>query len=694
MSDPSRLPPPERMTVDFETRSVLNVMDTGAWRYSEHPSTEVLCLSYKLGAGESNLWVPGMPFPQAILDHIEEGGMFEAHNVQFERAIWKNVLKKRMGIPMPKRWCDTLAVCAYRGIPLKLDHAGKALNLPILKDSRGKYLLQQLSKPRKPLKKEVKEFEEQGLTPEEFPTLWREDFNLMEELYDYCLQDSDSEHCLSETLGPLPPQEYRIWVLDQIINQRGVCLDIDAVRAALAISERLNERLTIELQTITDNEIETAGQVKRIIEWLRKHGLKYIDNLQKDTVDGYLAHKDDLEPHVARVLEIRQLLSRASAKKLSKMLETVCENGRIMGLLQYHGAGTGRWAGRLVQPQNFPRGNADILKRTDIEELIEHIKVGLTDPDAAIDLLELFYGDPMDAIATALRGMFVAGEGRKLNVADFSAIEARVVMWVAGCQKAIDAFAAYDRGEGPDIYCVMAQELYQRPINKKDNPEERQLGKITILGCGYQMGAAKLQFQAEKDYGLVLDLETAKWLVDTYRETYAEVKWLWYGLQDAAINTVKTGKPHSYSCIRYELVHDAAGTWLACVLPNGRKLWYYDPVIEQTDSPWGIRDQLTYMGRDNKRGGAWGRISTYGGMLTENVVQAISRDLMVEGMIRVEQAGYPIILTVHDEIVAEPPEDHGSLKEFESLMAGPTPPWATGCPVSVEGWEGPRYKKG
>jgi DNA polymerase len=208
------------------------------------------------------------------------------------------------------------------------------------------------------------------------------------------------------------------------------------------------------------------------------------------------------------------------------------------------------------------------------------------------------------------------------------------------------------------------------------------------------MGGEKLQFQAEKEFNVVLDLETAKWLVMTYREAYPEVKSLWYGLDEAAVNTVKTGQPHEYSCIRYEMVYDNAGTWLACVLPNGRRIWYYDPVVESVTMPWGTKkDQLTYMGRDNKIGGAWGRIRTYGGMLTENVVQAISRDLMVEGMIRVEQAGYPIILTIHDEIVAELDNGVGTRHEFERLMAGPTPTWAAGCPVEVEGWEGPRYRK-
>jgi DNA polymerase len=669
------------MTTDFETRSFLDVTEVGSWRYAEDPTTEILCLSYKLGDGVTKLWTPNLPFPKEIIDHVEAGGTFEAHNVQFERAIWYYLLHLKFGIPMPKRWRDTLAACAYRGLPLGLDKAGEALGLPIQKDKRGKYLIQTLCVPK-------------GATKSEPDRVYREDFDLVEELFGYCVNDSDTEHGLSVILGPLPTPEQKIWVLDQVINQRGVQLDVEAVECALMITEALDKRLTAELRILTNDEVETASQRDRIIRWLQRNGVR-IPDLKKETVEDYLKHPEDLPPSARRVLEIRQLLARASTKKLVKMLETVNADGRIRGMLQYHGASTGRWAGRLVQPHNFPRGNSKLWKMTTVDDVIENIKFARTDLEEAIARLEFLYEGvgPIGAISSALRGMFIAGKGKTLMVADFSAIEARVVMWVAGCKKALTAFAAYDRKEGPDIYCVMAQELYQKPINKRDHPEERQLGKITVLGCGYQMGGEKLQYQAEKDYGVVLDIETATWLVQTYRESYPEVKYLWYGLQDAAIKTVQKGVPHTYSCIRYEIVNDNAGKWLTCRLPNGRLLWYYDPIIETVETAYGIKPQLTYMGRDNKKGGSWGRIRTYGGMLTENVVQAIARDLMVEGMIRVERADYPIILTVHDEIVAEPDEGHGSLSEFNALMAGPNSAWATGCPVSVEGWEGPRYKK-
>jgi len=207
------------------------------------------------------------------------------------------------------------------------------------------------------------------------------------------------------------------------------------------------------------------------------------------------------------------------------------------------------------------------------------------------------------------------------------------------------------------------------------------------------MGAPKLQFQAEKDYKVILSDEEAKGMVDTYRTKYKEVTWLWYGLEEAAVMTVKTGHPHSYRKIVYTIIDDAAGKWLTCILPNGRRLWYYDPVVQRVEMPWGkMKDCLSYMGRDNKRGGTWGRIRTYGGMLTENVVQAIARDLMAEAMVRVEVAGYPIILTVHDEIISELLKGAKSQTEFERLTAI-CPEWAAGCPIAVEGGMVETYQK-
>lgn len=661
--------------VDFETRSYLNVKHVGAWRYAEDPTTEILCLGYKFTGGKRKLWVPGLPFPQEIIDHILAGGVFEAHNCQFERAIWKFKLKP-IGIPVPVKWKDTLAVCAYRGIPLALDKAGDALNLPIQKDKRGKYLLNTLSTPKWGTKAEP-------------DRIYREDMDLMDELYEYCLDDVDSEECLGDTLGELPPPEYGMWIIDQKINQRGVRLDVEAVEAALVVTKNVEVALNGELREITNGEVNRATQRDRLMDWFHSQGL-HLDNLKKETLETLLTQDRDgdyprlagHEPKVIRALEIRGQLARASTKKLEKMMMTVSADGRIRGLLQYHGASTGRWAGRLVQPQNFPRA----LFKAIMDELIKFIKT------KDYELLDFTYGSAMDAVATSLRGMFIAAEGKIFRICDFSAIEARVVFWVAGCDVGLEVFAKSDRKESEDIYCVTASDLVGFEVKKAEHSHERQLGKITVLGCGYQMGWAKLQFQAEKDYKVILEEHEAQRMVNVYRAKYEEVKWLWYGLNDAAIDTVKTGRIHSYGRVAYKLVEDRAGRWLTCILPNGRSLWYYDPVIEKFEFFGKMKASLTYMGRDNKKGGSWGRVRTYGGMLTENVVQAIARDLMAEAMIRVEKAGYPIVLTVHDEIISEVPKTFGSQEDFDQIMSE-VPDWAEGCPIAVEGGSVTRYQK-
>lgn len=662
--------------VDFETRSYLDVRKTGAWRYAEDPTTELLCMGYKVGDNKTDIWVPGITdFPQDVRDCIEAGAVFEAHNVQFERAIWTFILDRQMGIPRPKRWKDTLAVCAYRGIPLSLDQAGKALDLDIIKDERGKYLIQTLCTPKWGTKKEP-------------DRIYREDWDLYQELYDYCIRDVDAEYLLSQTLGDLPEAEYLLWVLDQRINQRGVQLDVEAVEAAHELIGTVEEMLNEELCEITGGLVERASQRDRMMGWFENNGLA-LPNLTKDTIQLLLDQDareglKHLDPKVIRAVEIRSQLAKASTAKLEKMKETVSGDGRVRGLLQYHGAGTGRWAGRLVQPQNFPRP----FIKENMDTLVNMIR------QKDYETLDFLYGSTMEPISSALRGMFIAMPGNVMHICDFSAIEARVTFWVADCGIGLDVFHKSDRKESEDIYCVTASDIVGYEVKKaEDTSGARQLGKITVLGCGYQMGAPKLQFQAEKDYGVVLSDEQAEDMVQTYRTKYKEVPWLWYGLEEAAVTTVQTGHPHSYRKIVYAMHHDAAGAWLTCILPNGRRLWYYEPVVQRVQMPWGkMKDCLSYMGRDNKKGGSWGRIRTYGGMLTENVVQAISRDLMAEAMIRVEQAGFPIILTVHDEVIAEALKGEKDQKEFERLMAV-VPSWAKGCPIAVEGGAVERYQK-
>lgn len=687
-----------RIVIDFETRSEVSVADVGAYRYAEHPSTVILCFSWKLkGTDLKGTWVPGDPFPQALLDHLYAGRTFEAHNVPFERCIWFCILWKQLRIPVPTRWVDTLAACAYRAIPLGLDKVGPVLDLPIQKDKRGKYLLQQLSKPRKPRKAEKKEFEDLGLTEDEWPVLYNDDPELLWELYEYCETDVEAEDALGDTIGDLPPSEYRLWVLDQKINARGIAVDLELVQKARAVADLAINRMLLELQEITEGKVRTANQRDKLLEWLVGEGL-YLENTQAATIEKAVA-RDDLQPHVKRVLQLRQSLSKNSISKLDSFWQCTCSDARLRGLLQYHGAGTGRWSGRLVQPQNFPRGSLEDytkalgLKPAEVMELlIDCIKLGGQD---AIDAIEMMFGDIMEALTTALRGCFVAGAGKRFVVADFSAIEAVVLAWLAGEGWKVEAFEAIQRGEpyngAQDIYCATASMVFgYEVLGKKTHPKERQVGKTCELAFGYQGGVgAWYNFD---DSGKYTEVEI-NGFKESWRERHPNTVALWHGLEAAAMDAMHLDEKTNYKSIAFEPVYDRAGKWLTCILPNGRRLWYFNPIVREVVKFGRKRMELTYEGRDNKRGGAWGRVGTYGGMLTENVVQAISRDLMAEAIIRVEQAGYATLLTVHDEIIAEVDDEYGSLEEFERTMALPVPPWAKGCPVAVDGWEGTRYMK-
>jgi DNA polymerase len=680
--------------VDFETRSFRNVKDTGAWRYAEDPTTEILCMAYRFDGGDTKLWAPGLPFPQEIIDHAADNGLFEAHNVQFERAIWRFIILRDYGISVPKRWRDTLAVCAYRAIPLGLDQAGLALGLRIQKDKKGKYLIQTLCSPK-------------GGTKADPNRIYREDLDLMEELYEYCMQDVDAEYELGRAVGTLPTPEYHLWVLDQIINQRGVKLHTLAVKAALKVVDVMEMRLNSRLSEITDGQVTAATQRDKMLTWLRTNGMPVsFGDLTKATIEDTLSpltnpDLDRLPADCIEVLNIRQTLAKSSTKKLVKMLETVSMiDDRIRGLLQYHGASTGRWAGRLVQPQNFPRGSLEAFCEKlgldgpeCMELLIQTILIALEDPHSAVDALEDIFGDAMEAIVTSLRGMFVADEGCVFMISDFAAIEAVVLAWLANETWKIEAFEKINNGEkyngSDDIYCATASQIFQRTITKKEDKTERQVGKTCELAFGYQgaVGAWR-NFDRSDKYS---DEEVTKFK-NSWRERHPGTVSLWWDMQSAAVNAVQTGRPTGCRSVLFDTVKDNAGNWLVCVLPNGRSLWYYEPVIEEVTRGSRTDYQLTYMGRDNKRGGAWGRVRSYGGMLVENIVQAISRDLMAEAMIRVEQKKYPIVITVHDEIIAEVKKDHGSIEEFAELMSI-VPDWAKGCPVGVSKDVVTRYMK-
>jgi DNA polymerase len=663
------------LTIDFETRSEIDLKKVGAWIYSIHPSTEVLCMAEKVANYPTKLLTPDdfyiHKFNKSVGSPLAEYFTIEAHNAGFEFAIWHNIMVPRYGWPkIPlERWYCSAAKAASHGLPRKLEDAARVMGLSVQKDMTGHRVMMKMNKPRSKWKKT-------GEGPK-----WFEDKEDLRTLYNYCVNDVDTEYALSSALGPLSADERKVWILDQTINKRGISCDLDLIHAALEMIALLEGDAKDEIFDLTDGEVTSPSQVAKILEYIHTNfGYYDLSDLQADTVKQFLEEDDGLDCSLKRILELRQLHSKASTKKYQAMLNRSDDKGRIRETLMYWGAHTGRWAGMGIQPQNYIRPKFD---RASVENLIiPAIKAGYTDE------LELYFGSPMDALASSLRATLCAEDGKVLIGADYSAIEARVLLWLVGDEEALDLYRS-----GACIYSDMAARIYGKPITEIENPsKERDMGKRAILGLGYQMGAPKFKKTCWDWAKVDVDLHFAKQVVKIYRNRYDKVVDFWYNVNDKSIETVKRKSSSLYhydheSFRNKNLSFNYLSPFLHCHLPSGRKLSYKDPSLYI-----GKYDNLSlrYMGV-NSVTRKWNRIDTYGGKLTENIVQAIARDIMAEGMLRAEAAGYPIVLTVHDEVIAETTPDK-SVEEFVDLLTE-VPEWAKGCPIDAEGWKGKRYRK-
>lgn len=676
-----------RATIDFESRSACSLRKSGSWRYSLDPTTEVLCLGFRLPYWEKSdteLWHPAFPqlgIPESA-ERLEElfywildGGLVEAHNAFFERAIWTNIVLPRHGFPaIPSlQWRDSATKAAAHALPRALDDAGEALHLSIRKDTAGHKLMMKLSKPRKPRKKE----REAGVTG----LLWWESQELFEQLWAYCRQDVLAEEAVSRVLPDLNPLETQIYLMDQTVNQRGFRLDRAAITSARRLIESETKILNQQLAEVTQGKVTVATQRAKLLKWLEDDQGVVLPNTQKSTLDEYLTAQEGeetvpwltLTPAAQQALTILRALGQSSTAKYETMQQWINPDDRVRGGLLFHGAATGRWSGQGVQPHNFPKG-----KIKNMEEVWQVLK------QENREAIAEKYGSVMTALSHALRGTIVASPGKLLYVADYAAIEARIVLWLAKDEDALDIFRS-----GGDIYCEMASEIYQKPINKKDHPDERALGKIAILGLGYQMGVLKFVATAAS-YGITIDDVMAEEVVSAYRNKFWRVKKMWWDQEEAACEAVSlSGEVILCGRVKW-YVH---GNFLYCELPSGRCLAYPEPEIRERETPWGeMKAALTFKGV-NTLNHKWQRQTTYGGMLVENITQAVARDLMAEAMLRCEQSGiYEPILSVHDEIIAEANKHLGNVSEFEQLVAC-CPPWATGLPVATEAWRGERYRK-
>lgn len=652
--------------IDFETRSLVDLKVCGAGRYASDPSTDILCTCWSLDNGPV-MGVMGNEIPEVFYEYVEKGYLFSAFNAIFEQLIWH--YRWSQTLKMPKFMC-TRSLCAAHGLPQGLDRACKALHIGYSKDIEGKRLINTYSKPNK--EGGFNEF-----TPED----------AKKELQ-YCGKDVILSRRIRQRLPMLLSQEQAVYDWTVAANLRGVAIDIDLAERAEGIAVALQSAGNTELAQLTGGTIFAVTQVERIKKYLEREYALETDSLDKESIEELLL-QDNVPDTARRILELRRDLSQTSVKKFSRAKAAVCADGRVRDTLIYHGAGPGRWTSQVVQFQNLPKGTIK-----DVENAIRFIR--LADPD----LFDALYRSPMLALSACIRGLVIPGENEELVVVDYAQIEARLLNWAAGQEDIVEMFR-----KNIDIYIKTAEFIYQASgFTKEDNPKERFLGKTVELGCGYQMGFVKFQGAAEskgldlgektecvtrekknKKTGAITEVKVwyaplAKQAIDGYRSSHPEVVKFWYAMQGAAEQCVRTGQPQE--CRAYGFRREREFMYMR--LPSGREIAYHHPGID--------KDGLYYYTEDSETH-TYMKKRLYGGLLVENAIQGTARDILAHGILNLEDAGYKVILTVHDENVVSVKDAKKHLPKIMEIMCD-LPAWAEGCPITAEGFVCDRYKKG
>jgi DNA polymerase len=647
------------LSIDFETRSTVDLRKTGVYPYAQHETTDVYCMAYALPGKPIQVWEPGDDVPLEVVEAAFDGTTLCAWNAQFERIIWDNIMVPRYGFPalQLEQWHCTASQAALMSLPRSLDQASKALGVATEKDMAGNRLMQTMCRPRR--------IEDDGTI------VWWTERDRVERLKEYCATDVQVEQLIAEKLAAFPEKEQSLYLLDQRINDRGLAIDLDLVQAGDRLLGEAFERAGRKLSELTGGHCRTVTNTGCMADWIEKVKGYQVNSLDKKAVVEMLERIDD--PEVTAVLQLRQDTGKTSTAKLKAMKEAACSDGRVRGTLLFAGASrTGRWSGRLVQPHNFPRP-----ENPNPEAAIPDVL------DGNLDVIEMLYGPAPQVVSDLLRACITCHPEKQLIAADFSAIEARVLAWITGQDDLVEAFAT-----GADVYKRMAGAIYgcdPSEINK----DQRQMGKMAVLGCGYGMGGPKFRTSVRDMVGVDLPDEEAKRIVDAYRRTHPEIVSFWYETERAAIQAVENpGEVQEAGKVKFA----RKGSWLICALPSGRKLWYCLPVVIEQETPWGeMRPQLEFTGMVSMTR-KWARQTMYGGRWAENIVQAVARDLLADAMLRLEDAGYSVVGSVHDEIITEVKAGFGSVEEVETLMSV-VPEWAEGCPLAAEGWSSNRFKK-
>lgn len=659
------------LSIDLETYSDVNLKKAGLYRYVQSPAFEILLFAYSFDGAPTQVidMAQGEKIPLEVIHALTDPQCLKhAYNAAFE---WY-CLSKYMGAQLPpSQWRDTMLHGLYAGYTAGLDATGRALGIPEDKQklATGKALIRYFCVPCKPTKSNG------GRTrnyPHHDPEKW--------ELFKtYNGQDVVAEMEIERRLSvfPVPDFVQKQWETDLLINARGVAVDMDFCAGALELGEIIRAQLTDEAVQLSG--LQNPNSVKQLARWLSAETGDDITSLRKETIKELLGR--DNADHVQRMLEIRQELGKTSTKKYDAIEAAVCDDGRVRGLLQFYGANrTGRWAGRLVQVQNLPRTYTEPLEFA--RELVKGRK---------LDALRTVYGSPNDTLSQLIRTAFVAAPGNVLIDADFSAIEARVISWLADEEWRLEVFRTHGK-----IYEASASQMFGVPLEriKKGNPEYslRQRGKVAELALGYQGGVPAMR---QMDTGkLLADLpdEEIKDIVDKWRNTNPKIRNLWYSFNDAAIRVIQNGGSLRVRCCTFARECDCirGTTCMTISLPSGRKLYYVEPSVGE--NRWG-GPSITYMGVNDKN--KWGRIETYGGKLVENVVQAIARDCLAQAIEHLEAAGLPVVFHIHDEVVIDTAAfdtNDAMLDKVVKIMSTPIP-WAEGLPLGADGWVGAFFKK-
>ena len=669
--------------LDLETRSTVDLRKTGAYVYASDPSTSVTVARLAIGMEEPWEWRPGRELLPKYREHLEDPTReVVAHNAQFERLLIEGVLHPRHGWPLVAidRWICTMARARAQALPASLDGAGMALGLPIKKDGDGYALMLRMCKPRRMADGSL---------------AWWEDEDRMTRLSEYCSVDVKVERQIYRSTAALPQPELDVWDLTETMNDRGVRFDHAFVQAARIVAEETQALLNNDMRLLTVGVVRKTSEIGLLKSWLMKRGVdlspppdiaregelledleevdeeeEKIPDLRRRDVQRLLA-----DPRVGAleksVLRCRLEAGKISVKKLYAIHERSNADGRVRGLLGYHGASTGRYISQGLQVQNFPR---DVVADWDGHR-------ALLDHGAA--MVDAIAGPPLDVVSKMLRGAIIPADGHEIAAGDFASVEAVGVAWLSGQNDLVEAFRAKRK-----VYEEMGARVYGiDPATIKKDSTSRHVGKTLILGCGYQMGWYKFRETVIAQVGTILTPEEAERAVGVYRETYAQIPLLWRDMNQAAIDAVRhPGQATAVAGGRIRFRMDRK--WLRMRLPSGRYVWYSQPLIET--GRFG-NDCVSYMAVNslNKK---WERQQTYGGRLTENAVQGLCRDLLVHATLRLEQEGYRPLTLIHDEVVCEPPTGFGDVDSMCAIMSE-LPAWAEGFALRAEGSRGPRYMK-